>query len=149
MTTVLHVGRGVHTPDKIHETFRGEFWREVRLDINLAVRPDTVASIPDIRNIPDASFEALYSSHNFEYLHPYEEPLVLVEFKQVQNPLGFALVTVPDLQQAARFVAEEKTITEQEAHAVLEKAKYGLLGTVSPKNKPYVVPLSFSVGLNI
>ena len=106
--TVLHVGCGVHTPDKLHETFRNESWREVRLDINPAVEPDIIASITDMRNIPDAHFEALYSSHNLEHLHPHEVPLALREFKRVLKPFGFALITVPDIQQVARYVAEDK-----------------------------------------
>ena len=108
LKTVLHVGCGVHTPDKLHETFRDESWREIRLDINPAVKPDIVASITDMRDVPDASFEALYSSHNLEHLHPHEVPLALAEFKRVLKPFGFALITVPDLRQVARFVAEDR-----------------------------------------
>lgn len=106
--SVLHVGCGVRTPEKLHETFRGQCWREVRLDINPAVEPDILASITDMREVADASFEALYSSHNLEHLHPHEVPLALAEFKRVLKPYGFALITVPDLQQVARFIAEDK-----------------------------------------
>jgi len=106
--TVLHVGCGVHTPDKLHETFRGEEWREVRLDINPAVKPDIVSSMTDMRDIADASFEALYSSHNLEHLHPHEVGTALAEFRRVLKPYGFALITVPDLQQVARYVAEDR-----------------------------------------
>ena len=106
--TVLHVGCGVHTPDKLHETFRSPDWHEVRLDINPAVAPDVIASITDMRNVADASVEAVYSSHNLEHLHPHEIPLALAEFKRVLKPYGFALVTVPDIQQVARYIAEDK-----------------------------------------
>ena len=106
--TVLHVGCGVHTPDKLHETFRGPGWREVRLDINPAVNPDVLASITDMREVASASFDALYSSHNLEHLHPHEVPLALAEFKRVIKPYGFALITVPDLQQVAEFIAADK-----------------------------------------
>lgn len=108
LKTVLHVGCGVHTPDKLHETFRNASWREVRLDINPAARPDIVANMTDMRDIPDASFEALYSSHNLEHLHPHEVPLALAEFRRVLKPYGFALITVPDLRQAARVIAEDR-----------------------------------------
>ncbi len=105
---VLHVGCGVYTPDKLHETFRGPDWREVRLDINPAVKPDILASITDMRDVADASFEALYSSHNLEHLHPHEVPLALAEFKRVLKPYGFALITVPDLRRAAQCIAEDR-----------------------------------------
>lgn len=106
--TVLHVGCGVHTPEKLHETFRGPDWREVRLDVNPKVKPDILASITDMRVIPDASYEALYSSHNLEHLHPHEVPLALKEFYRVVKPYGFVLLTVPDLQQVAEYVAADK-----------------------------------------
>ncbi len=106
---VLHVGCGVHTPDKLHETFRGSDWLEVRLDINPAVNPDILASMTDMRDVADASFEALYSSHNLEHLHPHEVPLALAEFRRVLKPYGFALITVPDLRQAAQCIAEDRS----------------------------------------
>lgn len=102
------MGCGVHTPGKLHETFRGDEWIEIRLDINPAVGPDILASITDMGSVADASFEALYSSHNLEHLHPHEVPLALAEFKRVLKPYGFALITVPDLQQVARYVAEDR-----------------------------------------
>jgi ubiquinone/menaquinone biosynthesis C-methylase UbiE len=109
---VLHVGCGVHTPDKLHEHFRGPDWEEVRLDINPKVGPDIVASIIDMAPLPENSFEALYSSHNLEHLHPHEAPLALAEFFRVLRPGGFALITLPDLQQAAECIARGR---EEEA----------------------------------
>ena len=41
---------------------------------------------------------------------------------------------------------KDRAISTEEARAVLETAEYGFLGTVSPDNEPYVVPLSFTVG---
>lgn len=102
---VLHVGCGVHTPEKLHENFRTADWQEVRLDINPAVEPDIVASITDMSAVPDASFEALYSSHNLEHLHPHEAPLALAEFYRVLRPSGFALITLPDLTRVAEAIA--------------------------------------------
>ena len=106
--TVLHVGCGVHTPGKLHDTFRSPGWHEIRLDINPKVAPDIVASITDMSVIPDASYEALYSSHNLEHLLPHEVPLALKEFYRVLKPHGFALITLPDLQQVAAYVAEDR-----------------------------------------
>jgi SAM-dependent methyltransferase len=105
---VLHVGCGAHTPEKLHATFRGEDWLEVRLDINPATQPDIVASITDMGCVAGASYEALYSSHNLEHLYPHELPLALAEFKRVLKPCGFALITVPDLQQVAQYIAMDK-----------------------------------------
>jgi hypothetical protein len=108
LKSVLHVGCGVHTPDKLHELFRTPDWKEVRLDINPAVRPDIIASITDMSAVQSGSFHALYSSHNLEHLHPHEVPLALREFFRVLHARGFALITVPDLQQVAEYVAADK-----------------------------------------
>lgn len=106
--TVLHVGCGVHTPEKLHTLFRTPDWTEIRLDINPAVNPDIVASITDMGAVADRSCHALYSSHNLEHLHPHEVPQALKEFHRVLHPQGFALVTVPDLQQVAEFIARDQ-----------------------------------------
>ena len=102
---VLHVGCGPLAAEKLHESFRGDDWIEVRLDINPGANPDIVASITDMSAIPSGSFDALYSSHNLEHLAPHELPAALEEFYRVFKPAGFALITLPDLQQAAEYIA--------------------------------------------
>ena len=102
---VLHVGCGPLAAEKLHESFRGNDWIEVRLDINPGANPDIVASITDMSVIPLGSFDALYSSHNLEHLAPHELPAALKEFYRVLKPAGFALITLPDLQQAAEYIA--------------------------------------------
>ena len=105
---VLHVGCGPLAGQKLHETFSGADWQEVRLDINARANPDIVASITDMSVIEAASFDALYSSHNLEHLAPHELPDALREFYRVLKPGGFALITLPDLEQAAEYIAAGK-----------------------------------------
>ncbi|MCB6177854.1 class I SAM-dependent methyltransferase [Rhodobacter sp. Har01] len=104
---VLHVGCGAAHPDKLPEAFfpRG-VWAEVRLDIDPGVAPDIVASITDMAVVPTASVDAVWSAHNLEHLWAHEVRLALAEFLRVLRPGGFALVTMPDLQQVAALVAE-------------------------------------------
>lgn len=104
---VLHVGCGVYTREKLPSVFRAG-WREIRLDIDPEVRPDLVASITDMHVIPDGMIDAVYSSHNIEHLYPHEVPLALREVRRVLKSTGFALITLPDLQEVARYVAEGK-----------------------------------------
>ena len=106
--TVLHVGCGVQKPGRLHAMFTGPKWREVRLDINPESRPDLIASITDMRIVISHSMDALYSSHNLEHLYPHEVGRALAEFRRVLKPGGLALVAVPDLQQVAALVAEDK-----------------------------------------
>lgn len=106
---VLHVGCGMPDPDKLPRTaFPGAYWHEIRLDIDVDVAPDIVASITDLSAIPGECFDAVYSSHNLEHLYPHEVPLALFEFLRILKPEGFALILLPDLQATAELVAQDK-----------------------------------------
>jgi SAM-dependent methyltransferase len=103
---VLHVGCGAKSAGGLHQAF-ADGWREVRLDVDPAVLPDLVSSITDMRVVvDDASFDAVFSAHNLEHLYPHEVPRALREFRRVLRPDGFALVTMPDLQEVSRLVAD-------------------------------------------
>jgi SAM-dependent methyltransferase len=105
---VLHVGCGPYHPESLHERFRGPEWREVRLDIDPSVKPDVVASIVDMSNVKTGSVDAIWSSHNLEHVFSHEVPVVLRGFFRVLRPGGEALITMPDLEQAARLIARGK-----------------------------------------
>jgi ubiquinone/menaquinone biosynthesis C-methylase UbiE len=104
--TVLHVGCGPAGPDKLPLVFRTPEWQEVRLDIDPEVTPDIVASITDMPAVPEASMNAVYSSHNLEHLYAHEVPLALREFWRVLRPGGLLFIQVPDLQAVAAEVAK-------------------------------------------
>ena len=106
--TVLHVGCGPPNPAKLHQRFRGDDWTEVRLDINPAVKPDIVASITDMKGVETDSVDAVWSSHNLEHLFAHEVPVCLREFHRVLKPGGYALITLPDIQEIAKLIAEDK-----------------------------------------
>jgi len=108
--TVLHVGCGAPNPEKLPAPFRGESWREIRFDIDPAVRPDVTGTMTDMSSFADGSVDAVYSSHNLEHLYVQEIPLALKEFIRVLKRSGFALITCPDLQSVATLVADDKLI---------------------------------------
>jgi hypothetical protein len=116
---VLHVGSGPYNPNKLHETFRSEAWREIRLDIDPRVKPDIVASLTDMEAVPTASVDAVWSSHNLEHLYAHQVPLALEEFLRVLNGhrrsvargnsfmahrTGFTATTLRDALTRAGFV---------------------------------------------
>jgi predicted SAM-dependent methyltransferase len=113
---VLHVGcGGSRVPEVI---FPAAEWSETRLDIDPSVAPDIVASITDLP-VADGSVHAVYSAHNLEHLAPHHVPIALAEFRRVLAPGGFVMIAVPDLQQAARRIADG------EGHALAYDAPSG------------------------
>jgi len=106
--TVLNVGCGYPLRQKLHPHFHGPEWREIRLDLDPAVKPDIVCSITDISPVAADAVDAVWSSHNLEHLQRHEVPLALAEFLRVLKPGGLLLLTLPDLQQVARFIVEDR-----------------------------------------
>jgi len=106
--TVLNVGCGYPPRQKLHPHFHGPEWREIRLDLDPAVGPDIVCSMTDMSPISASTIDAVWSSHNLEHLQRHEVPLALAEFIRVLKPHGLLLLTLPDLQQVARLVVEDR-----------------------------------------
>lgn len=106
---VLHVGCGAVDAGKIPaEWFPAAVWQEIRLDIDPMVTPDIIASITDMPTVGSNSVDAVWSAHNIEHLYPHEVPLALAEFRRVLKSDGFLLLTLPDLQQVAALVADDR-----------------------------------------
>ncbi|MEG5064186.1 tetratricopeptide repeat protein [Microcoleus sp. B3-A4] len=103
---VLHVGCGPDSISGLHKTFKTDEWQEVRLDIDPNVKPDIISSITDMSPVPSHSVDAIWSSHNIEHIYPHEVPIALAEFYRVLKPGGFVLITLPDIQKVAEYVAQ-------------------------------------------
>jgi len=112
--TVLNVGCGYPLRQRMHQYFHGSEWREIRLDIDPAVRPDILCSITDMNPVASQSVDAVWSSHNLEHIHRHEVPAALAEFIRVLKPGGLLLLTLPDLQQVAELVVADRL--EDEAY---------------------------------
>lgn len=106
---ILHVGCGSY--GKVHQLFSNGEWQEIRLDIDPHANPDIINSITDMKGVASEGVDAVYSSHNLEHLYPHEVIIALKEFLRVLKPDGFCLLSVPDIEVAAKFIAEGK-ITE-------------------------------------
>jgi predicted SAM-dependent methyltransferase len=114
--TVLNVGCGYPLRQKLHRHFHGSEWREIRLDLDPAVHPDIVCSITDMRPLVGNTVDAIWSSHNLEHLQRHEVPQALAEFIRVLKPNGLLLLTLPDLQQVAQLVVEDR-LEDQAYHS--------------------------------
>ncbi len=104
----LHIGCGSKRKDQTTKGFNTPDWKEIRLDIDLNVKPDITGTMLDMSAIGDASVDAVFSSHNIEHLYPHEVPVALKEFIRVLKPEGFLIVTCPDLQSVCSLIAEDK-----------------------------------------
>lgn len=108
MKTFLHVGCGPKYKDQTTPGFNSDDWNEVRFDIDETVSPDITGTMVNMSGVPDASVDAVFSSHNIEHLYPHEVQLALKEFLRVLQPDGFAVIACPDLQSVCALVAEDK-----------------------------------------
>lgn len=106
MKKVLHVGCAKLSLQNMPTGFQNGDWQEVRFDIDPDCKPDIVGTILDMKAVPDGSMDAVYSSHNIEHVFFHEVPLVLSEFLRVLKPSGFCVITCPDIQEVAKFMAK-------------------------------------------
>ena len=107
MPVFLHVGCGKKRKASTTAGFAAPEWRELRLDIDPAVRPDIVASMTEMSEVADGSMDGLFSSHNIEHLYPFETAKALAEFRRVLKPGGFAVITCPDLKSIAGLIMQD------------------------------------------
>lgn len=108
LKTLLHVGCGPLTLANTTQGFANDGWREIRMDVDESVKPDVLGTITDMRAVADASVDAVYSSHNIEHLYWNEVPQALAEFRRVLRAQGFAVIICPDLQAAAKLIAQDR-----------------------------------------
>lgn len=103
---VLHVGCGQAKKEKLPAMFQTPEWQEIRLDINEKVNPHIVSDMLDMHAVKTGSMDGLFSSHNIEHLYPHQVPAALKEFGRVLKEGGLLVITMPDLQTVASYVAE-------------------------------------------
>jgi predicted SAM-dependent methyltransferase len=77
--TFLHGGCGLKRKGRATAGFNHPIWMELRLDIDESVQPDIVGTMLDMSAVPDASVDAIDSSHNNEHLCPHEVPQALAD----------------------------------------------------------------------
>jgi SAM-dependent methyltransferase len=115
----INAGCGSADNSRLPEFLRT--WREIRVDVDLRLKPDVVANIADLSAIPDGAVDAVWSSHCVEHLFACEVPKALAEFRRVLCETGFACIIVPDLQAIAHWIATDRlheTIYESAAGPV-------------------------------
>jgi len=105
LKTLLHVGCGTAPPSRLPDCFKTGNWKEIRLDIDPKAKPDIIASVTDMAAVGTSTVEAVWSSHNIEHLEGHQVSTALLEIRRVLKPGGFALITLPNLEDIARLIA--------------------------------------------
>lgn len=107
MAKVLHVSCG-GGHEKLPAMFRGADWREIRLDIDPAVHSDFVAGMARLPVVSGGLADAVYTSHTIKHLRPHEVVPALQAMHLVLKPGGIVVITLPDLQEVAGYIAAGK-----------------------------------------
>lgn len=102
----LHVGCGPLSKGNL-KGFNSDQWHEIKLDIDVSVKPDIVGTLTDMKEVHTNSVDAIYSSHNIEHLYAHEVPIALLEFHRVLKCSGMVVLTCPDLQSVCEAVVAD------------------------------------------
>jgi SAM-dependent methyltransferase len=102
----INAGCGLPGDPHLPEFFRK--WRQIRVDLDASMKPDIVANMADLSLFPDATADAVWSSHSLEHLFKHQVPMALKEFRRVLRNTGFACIIVPDLQAIAHWIATDR-----------------------------------------
>lgn len=103
---VVNVGCGPVNANDLPGYFAD--WTKLRVDVDLAVKPDIVADLTDLSPIADGTADAVWASHCIEHLFEYQVPVALAEFRRVLRAGGFACIIVPDLQTVSNYVVADR-----------------------------------------
>ena len=104
MRKVLNVGGN---SKKISLPPEYEGWEHVLLDIDPRGGPDVVCDARELSNLPGATYDSVYCSHNLEHYYRHDAVKVLAGFVHVLKADGFAFIRVPDLGELMRTVVEK------------------------------------------
>lgn len=102
---VLNVG-GNNKQIRLPPQYSG--WENVLLDIDPKGKPDIVCDARQLSQLPPATFDAVYCSHNLEHYYRHDVPKVLAGFSHVLKAGGFAHIIVPDIGEVMRIAVQKK-----------------------------------------
>ncbi|MBF0379516.1 MAG: class I SAM-dependent methyltransferase [Magnetococcales bacterium] len=104
MRRVLNVG-GNSRDIPIPPIYDG--WEQHLLDIDPKVEPDIILDARMLTTLQGSQYDSVYCSHNLEHYFHHDAKKVLAGFKHVLKEDGFAIITVPDIGELFKIVAEK------------------------------------------
>ncbi len=106
--TVLHIGWSTAVPERLHKAFRTPEWKSVRVDMDPSTKPDIEALFTEMKDVETASMDAVFCPHMLQRFFPKDAEKGLRECFRVLKEGGFLMVSLPDGQLAATFLANNK-----------------------------------------
>ena len=103
---VLNVGSGGMAQDSLPPCFQSPGWDMKTYDIDPGAMPDYLGSIVDMNTVPNDSMDAVFGAHVLEHIFEHEVLTALNEFIRIINDTGFVIMQVPDIELAAKMIAE-------------------------------------------
>lgn len=103
---VLHVGCGEARQAKLHAAFSSAEWQEVRMDNRVQAKPDIVGNITSMPMIGKEEYQGVFLPHILSRYYAHQVPIALRELFRILKIGGTALISVPDIQKIAEFVAK-------------------------------------------
>ncbi len=102
---VLNIGAG-SKQIKMPRHYDG--WNKIYLDANQNPEMDIIADARDMKKeIPDNSFDAVFTSHVLEHFFLSDVSIVLKEFHRILKPNGLIETHVPDFYTSVKKVINE------------------------------------------
>lgn len=104
--TLLHLGCGPSTIKTAGFASDLKKYKEYRFDIDKKYDPDICGDITDLSNIPDKTFDVIFTSHTVEHIDFYKVIPTIKQFLRVLKDDGFARIIVPNLQSLGDKITE-------------------------------------------
>jgi len=101
---VLNVG-GNNKAIALPDIYSG--WEHVLLDIDPKGNPDVVCDARELTTLPPSEYDSVYCSHNLEHYYRHDAVKVLLGFRHVLKPTGFAYIRVPDMGEMMQIVVKQ------------------------------------------
>ena len=102
---VLSLGWKSAVKGALSRHFPLDAWEEVRIDMDAAAAPDLHSALHHIPQISDNSVDGVWINHILQRLTFPEAAAVLIEAVRMLKEGGELLISVPDMQLAANYLA--------------------------------------------
>ena len=104
--TLLHLGCGPSTIKTAVFAEDLKKYKEYRFDIDKKYDPDICGDITDLSNVPDKTFDVVFTSHTVEHIDFYKVIPTIKQFLRVIKDDGFVRIVVPNLQSLGEKLIE-------------------------------------------